>query len=57
SQLLQASGLLDKGIDPRTLDLSPEQWEQLLERARAFEADLLLDETQTRRNLRGRSSV
>lgn len=56
-ELLEKSGLLDKGIDPRKLDLTPEQWDQLIQRARAFEAELLLDETQTRRALRGRSSV
>lgn len=56
-ELLEKSGLLDKGIDPRGLQLTPEQWDQLIERARILEADLLLDETQTRRTLRGRSSV
>lgn len=56
-ELLQTSGLLEKGIDPRTLDLTAEQLADLIERARVLEQELLLDETQTRRTLKGRASV
>ncbi len=56
-ELLQTSGLLEKGIDPRKLDLTPEQLADLIERARKLEKELLLDETQTRRTLNGRSPV
>lgn len=56
-ELLEKSGLLDKGIDPRKLELTPAQLEQLIQRARALESELLLDETQTRRSLHGRTSV
>ncbi len=56
-ELLEKSGLLDKGIDPRKLQLTPAQLDQLIQRARALESELLLDETQTRRSLHGRTSV
>jgi hypothetical protein len=56
-ELLQTSGLLEKGIDPRALNLTPEQLNDLIERARVLEQDLLLDETQTRRTLKGRAPV
>jgi len=56
-ELLQTSGLLEKGIDPRKLDLTPEQLADLIERARKVETGLLLDETQTRRTLNGRAPV
>jgi hypothetical protein len=56
-ELLEKSGLLEKGIDPRQLSLTPAQLEQLIERARELEAQWLLDETQTRRTHQGRSPV
>jgi hypothetical protein len=56
-ELLEISGLVERGLDPRGLRLSPEQLALLLERAQAIEAEMLLDETVTRRSDRGRTSV
>lgn len=55
--LLTQSGLLEKGLDPRSLKLSPEQQDAIIKAAEALEAKARLDETHARRADRGRTPV
>lgn len=56
--LLAQSGLLERGVDPRTLNLSPEQRDALIQAAEAqLHPDSTQDEVKTRQAVRGRTSV
>ena len=54
--LLRQSGLLEKGLDPRQLNLSPEQMEIFLRAAEQAEAEVLADDV-GRRPGEGRTRV
>lgn len=55
--LLTQSGLLEKGLDPRSLKLSPEQQEAIIKAAEALEAQGRIDQTNGRTAGRGRTPV
>jgi len=56
--LLVQSGLLERGVDPRTLNLSPEQRDELIKAAEAqLHPESVQDEVKTRQAVRGRTSV
>jgi len=55
-ELLRLSGLLEQGIDPREIKLTPQQLAELLELVKSTETELLMGEAAQHRGS-GRSQV